>query len=88
MAAHHTYVDLFLVHLLDHPFLFLDLVHVFPIKLSLTSMLHSDGFRNTSYKADVLIPCIYIYIYISKGYASCRRPLDEDSGLLTSRLAA
>ena len=24
------------------------------------------------------------YIYISKGYASCRRPLDVDSGLLTS----
>ena len=34
---------------------------------------------------------IYIYIYIifiSKGYASCRRPLDVDWGLVTSGLAA
>ena len=29
-----------------------------------------------------------LHIYISKGYASCRRPLDADSGLLSSRLAA
>ena len=31
---------------------------------------------------------IYIYIYISEGYASCRRPLDADRGLVTSGLAA
>jgi hypothetical protein len=31
---------------------------------------------------------IYIYIYISKGYASCRRPLDVDWGLVISGLAA
>ncbi len=30
----------------------------------------------------------YIYIYIYKGYASCRRPLDADWGLVTSGLAA
>jgi hypothetical protein len=30
----------------------------------------------------------YIYIYISKGYASCRRPLDADWGLVISRPAA
>ncbi len=31
---------------------------------------------------------VNIYIYISKGYASCRRPLDADWGLVTSGLAA
>ena len=38
--------------------------------------------------------CVHGYVYAceyvctSKGYASCRRPLDVDTGLLTSGLAA